>query len=43
MGTFTDNPSFWPILEVLNDTGAFLLIQTGLRRVGHVVQQSSSP
>jgi predicted TIM-barrel fold metal-dependent hydrolase len=30
MGTFTDNPSFWPILEVLNETGAFLLIQTGL-------------
>jgi predicted TIM-barrel fold metal-dependent hydrolase len=30
MGTTTDNPSFWPILEVLNDTGAFLLIQTGL-------------
>ena len=30
MGTFTDNPSFWPILEVLDDTGAFLLIQTGL-------------
>ena len=30
MGTFTDNPSFWPILEVLNNTGAFLLIQTGL-------------
>jgi predicted TIM-barrel fold metal-dependent hydrolase len=30
IGTFTDNPSFWPILEVLNETGAFLLIQTGL-------------
>jgi hypothetical protein len=30
MGTFTDNPSFWPILEVLNETGAFMLIQTGL-------------
>src|SRR5580693_9490843 len=30
MGTFTDDPSFWPILEVLNETGAFLLIQTGL-------------
>jgi predicted TIM-barrel fold metal-dependent hydrolase len=29
MGTFTDDPSFWPILEVLNDTGAFLLVQTG--------------
>jgi predicted TIM-barrel fold metal-dependent hydrolase len=30
MGTFTDDPSFWPILEVLSDAGAFLLIQTGL-------------
>jgi uncharacterized protein len=30
MGTFTDNPSFWPILDVLSETGAFLLIQTGL-------------
>jgi predicted TIM-barrel fold metal-dependent hydrolase len=30
MGTFTDDPSFWPILEVLAATGAFLLIQTGL-------------
>jgi predicted TIM-barrel fold metal-dependent hydrolase len=30
MGTFTDDTSFWPILEVLSDTGAFLLIQTGL-------------
>jgi uncharacterized protein len=30
MGTFTDDTSFWPILEVLSDAGAFLLIQTGL-------------
>ena len=30
MGTYTDDPSFWPILEVLSDAGAFLLIQTGL-------------
>ena len=29
MGTFTDDPSFWPILEVLSETGAFLLVQTG--------------
>jgi predicted TIM-barrel fold metal-dependent hydrolase len=29
MGTFTDDPSFWPILEVLSSTGKFLLIQTG--------------
>ena len=29
MGTFTDDPSFWPILEVLSEAGAFLLIQTG--------------
>jgi predicted TIM-barrel fold metal-dependent hydrolase len=30
MGTYTDNSGFWPILEVLSKTGAFLLIQTGL-------------
>jgi predicted TIM-barrel fold metal-dependent hydrolase len=30
MGTFTDDSGFWPILEVLTKTGAFLLIQTGL-------------
>jgi hypothetical protein len=30
MGTYTDDSGFWPILEVLSKTGAFLLIQTGL-------------
>jgi hypothetical protein len=29
MGVFTDDPSFWPILEVFSATGKFLLIQTG--------------
>jgi predicted TIM-barrel fold metal-dependent hydrolase len=29
IGTNFDDPSFWPILEVLAETGAFLLLQTG--------------